>query len=66
MNGNKFEENELEVLSHLLGRMKPEHIELRDLIDPKKKHNGLTKLLGGLKNNYSLHHLDISGNHYNG
>jgi Ran GTPase-activating protein (RanGAP) involved in mRNA processing and transport len=65
MNGNEFGKDGMEVLAQVLDRMKPEHIELRDLINPKKKHNGLTALLSGLKNNCSLIHLDVSGNHYN-
>lgn len=50
-NGNDFGKDGMAVLAQVLDRMKPEQIELKDLISPRNKHNGLTALLNGLKNN---------------
>ena len=66
MSGNDFGKDGMAVLADLLKRMKPEHVELREVIPSRKSHNGLQAVLKGLTDNKSLRHLDISGNHYNG
>jgi len=41
MSGNDFGKDGMAVLADVLKRMKPEHIELREVISSRNKHNGL-------------------------
>ena len=68
LSNNDFGKDGMTILGQLVARMSRtlQSLELRNLIEKDKPHNGLGPMLEGISECKRLKYLDVTGNNYNG